>query len=140
MMFKLRSDLIISRQESPEGAIFVLKDPTTGRFFRFKEAEQFIAEQLDGSTALEDVQRRVEEQFGTSLTLESLGQFVEKLRQLGLLETERAEHRHVSPQQGRIRGSLLYLRLKAFDPDQLLNRLLPRVRFFFTTTFVAISS
>ena len=31
----------------------VVKDPATGRFFRFKEPEYFIAQQLDGSTTLE---------------------------------------------------------------------------------------
>lgn len=45
---KLRSDLVISRQN---GAV-VLKDPATGRFFRFGEAAHFITSQLDGATPL----------------------------------------------------------------------------------------
>jgi len=49
---KLRSDLRQSRQERPEGAVFVLKDPMTGRYFRFGEGEQFIAQQLDGATSM----------------------------------------------------------------------------------------
>jgi hypothetical protein len=50
---KLRSDLSQSRQETAEGIVFVLKDPVTGRYFRFREAEEFIAQQLDGATPLE---------------------------------------------------------------------------------------
>ncbi len=50
---KLRSDLVISRQD---GAV-VLKDPVTGRFFRFGDAEHFITSQLDGATPLDVVRR-----------------------------------------------------------------------------------
>src|ERR1051325_5005944 len=35
----LRQDLRISQQASPNGLVFVLKDPQTERFFRFPEAE-----------------------------------------------------------------------------------------------------
>jgi putative peptide zinc metalloprotease protein len=44
---KLRGDLVISQQETKEGTGFVVKDPTTGRFFRLKEIEHFIARQLN---------------------------------------------------------------------------------------------
>jgi multidrug resistance efflux pump len=37
----------------------------------------------------------------------------------------------------RIGGSLFYLRLKAFDPDQLLDRLIARLKFIFTPVPVA---
>ena len=50
---QLRSDLVVSRQDTTAGAVFVVKDPATGRFFRLREAEHFIARQLDGSTPLE---------------------------------------------------------------------------------------
>ena len=46
---KLRSDLRVSPQGVAEDATFVVKDPATGRFFRLRQAEQFIAQQLDGS-------------------------------------------------------------------------------------------
>ena len=39
-----------------------------------------------------------------------------------------------------IRGSLLYLRLKAVDPDRFLDRLGPHVGFFFTRTFLVASA
>jgi hypothetical protein len=32
---KLRSDLRVSQQETPGGVSFVVKNPATGRFFRF---------------------------------------------------------------------------------------------------------
>src|SRR5262245_33937886 len=84
---KLRSDLRQSRQESAEGAAFVLKDPITGHYFRFREAEQFIAQQLDGNTPLEIVGQRAEAFFGKSCPAEALTGFVARLRTLGLLES-----------------------------------------------------
>src|SRR5580765_1303863 len=82
---RLRDDLVISRQELPGGFIYVIKDPVVGRFVRFKEAEYFIARQFDGSTSLEEIRRRGEEQFGASLPQETLERFAGKLQNLGLL-------------------------------------------------------
>jgi putative peptide zinc metalloprotease protein len=44
---KLRGDLVISQQETKQGTGFVVKDPATGRFFRLKEVEHFVARQLN---------------------------------------------------------------------------------------------
>ncbi|MFQ5657068.1 MAG: efflux RND transporter periplasmic adaptor subunit [Candidatus Methylomirabilales bacterium] len=137
---KLRSGLVISQQAEEGQPVYVIKDPTTGRFFRLREPEYFIAQQLDGATPLEVVSQRVEERFGTPLAQETFEQFIGTLRRLGLLEAEGVEPRDLAYRRGRVRGSLLYLRLKAFDPDRLFNRLLPKVRFFFTPSFVACSA
>ncbi len=86
--FTLRPDLVFSRQETGDGVVFVVKEPTSGRFFRIGEVEHFIARQFDGATPLETVRRRVEERFGASLAPETLQQFIEKLRGRGLLEAD----------------------------------------------------
>src|SRR5437660_6754128 len=82
---RLRSDLIVSRQELPTGVAYVIKDPVVGRFVRFKEIEYFIAQQFDGLTPIEEIRRRGEEQFGASLPSSTLEQFAGKLQNLGLL-------------------------------------------------------
>jgi len=138
--FKLRSDLVVSQQETTEEISYVIKDPASRRFFRFREVEHFIAQQLDGSTPFDVIRRRAEEKFGAPLAQETLEQFIEKLRRLGLLEAEEAEFGQQTSRRGRIRGNVLYLRLKAFDPDRLLDRLVQKVRFFFTPFFVAFSA
>src|SRR5207249_186234 len=108
------------------------------KFFRFREAEHFIAQQLDGSTPGEVIRQRVEERFGTALTPETLEEFIDKLRRRGLLEEE-AKVGSDAHRRGRVRGSLFYLRLKAFDPDWLLNHLIARSHFFFTPHFLMFS-
>lgn len=137
---KLRSDLVISQQETTAGTFFVVKDPATGRFFRFREPEHFIAQQLDGATPLEVIRQRVEEQFGAPLAQKTFEQFIETLRRLGLLEAEGAEFWHLAHRRERVRGNPLYLRLKAFDPDRLFASLVRKVWFFFTPYFLVLSA
>jgi multidrug resistance efflux pump len=136
---RLRTDLVIREQPQVNGTAFVFKDPTAGRFFRFREPECFIARQLDGRTPLHVIRQRFQERFSSDLSAEALDQFIGTLRRSGLLEGDGAGRGEPS-RQGRIRGTLLYLRLKAFDPDRLLARLAPRVRVFFTSGFLLASA
>src|SRR5438552_15685317 len=62
---KLRTDLIVQERQTPDGRFFVVKEPASGNFFRIREAEHFIAQQLDGETPIEVVRRRTEHQFDT---------------------------------------------------------------------------
>ena len=137
---KLRSDLTVRRQETNGESCFILKDPVSGEFFRFREAERFIAEQFDGETPLEAVRKNTEEKFGATLPAETLNAFVKNLEKTGLLETEKTGKKRAIDKRGRIRGGPLYLRFKVFDPDRLFNRLVPRVRFFFTPLFMVLSA
>jgi putative peptide zinc metalloprotease protein len=137
---KLRDDLITSRQETPEGIFFVIKDPARRRFFRFREPEHLIARQLDGSTSLEALQHRIERELGSSVSPEILEQFIEQLRRLDLLQTDQPVVLDHTPLHRRVAGSPLYVRLKALDPDRLFSRLVGKVWFFFTPAFVALSA
>ena len=134
----LRRDLVFSRQETGGGVVFVVKEPTSGSFFRIGEVEHFIARQFDGATPLDTVRRRVEERFRASLTPEALQKFIEKLRGRGLLEGDASRAPIPHPARGRIRGNVLRLRLKAFDPDRALEKILRRTRWLFTPAFGAL--
>jgi putative peptide zinc metalloprotease protein len=134
----LRRDLVFSRQETDEGVVFVVKEPNSKRFFRIGEVEHFVARQFDGATPLEAVRRRVEERFGASLTPETLQHFVQSLFGRGLLERDASSAPIPHHARGRIRGNLLYLRLKAFDPDRALETILRRTRWLFTPAFGAL--
>jgi putative peptide zinc metalloprotease protein len=137
---KLRDDLVISQQKTKEGTGFVVKDPATGRFFRLKEVEHFFARNLNGSTPLDAIRKSVENKFGVTFTADSSEQFIQTLGRLGLLEKEGADSGSVADRPRTIRGSLLYLRFKAFDPDRLFNRLVSKLSFFFTPHFIVFSA
>jgi multidrug resistance efflux pump len=137
---KLLPDLLISRHDSPEGPYYVLKNPASGRFFRLLEEEYFIAQQLDGGTPLEAVRAKVAEHFEVEADLEGLKQFVGQLGFNGLLEDGRGRQGDQAHGRRMLRGSVLWLRVKAFDPDRLFDWLMPKVRLFFTPHFVVASA
>lgn len=129
----LRQDLLVTRTETPEGPRWVLKDPRTRRYFRLGEAEYAIARQLDGRTPLAELAPRVAAQLDLELDADSLRAFVGQLRGQGLLD-DAAQSAPV--REGFIRGTPLYLRFRAFDPDRLLDRFVGSLGFFFTPWFV----
>ena len=137
---RLRRDLTVSRLETAHGGFLIVKHPVSGRFYRFREAERFIAEQLDGETPLNVIRERTEEQFGAALDVDTLNAFIKNLDKLGLLDTGTPAATRDPGRGPRIRGSLLYLRFAFFDPDRLLARLVPRLRFFFTRRFLVLSA
>ncbi len=137
---KLRTDLTVSRQQTAEGSSCVVKDPIAGRFFRFRETEEFITAQLDGETPLDVVRRRTEERFAASMAPEHLDAFVARLEKAGLLDTGGPPAKARTGPRQRLRGSLLYLRFPLVDPDQHFSRLVRRIGFFFTPRFVALSA
>src|SRR5438128_3961330 len=142
---RLRSDLTVSEQRTAGAPCVVIKDPLTSEFFRFGETEQFIAQQCDGETPLEVIRQRTEQKFGATLPAENLRAFIRNLDNAGLLEGDetesaRAGKRGRGRRQGRLRGSLLYLRVKVADPNRLFDRLMPRVRGFFTPGFLVVGA
>ncbi|HEU4644025.1 MAG TPA: efflux RND transporter periplasmic adaptor subunit, partial [Burkholderiales bacterium] len=58
----------------------------------------------------------------------------------GLLESGAEDLKSQPSPAGRVRGDLLYLRFKAFDPDGALGRLLPFFGWAYTRGFVAVSA
>src|SRR5688572_27062183 len=135
---RLRGDLLQSYHEGNGPACLVVKDPRTGRFFRFGEIEGFILGRLSGEGTVQQLLQAVEDQFGAALPRETLEQFVAKLGRLGLLDGGQAQPAKPPPPR-RVRGTMLYLRFPGLDPDRLLTWLHKRLWFCFTRTFVLLS-
>ena len=71
----------------------------------------------------------MEQHFGSVLSAETLERFLERLGRLGLLATAGAAAPPSSPR--RLQGDLFYLRLRAFDPDRLLDWLVAHLSWAF---------
>src|SRR6266496_4360767 len=137
---RLRNDLVISRQDGSEGTIFVIKDPVTERFFRFKETEHFIAQQFDGATSSDTVRQRAAERLGITLSPENLEQFANRLQRIGLLTSAEPGAAALPSRRRRVGGDVFYLRFRLFDPDRLFDWLVSKVRFLFTPHFLVLSA
>jgi putative peptide zinc metalloprotease protein len=131
---KLRDDLVVSRQGSPAGTVYVLKDVRAARFFRLQELEYEIARRLDGATPLAALAAAARNDLDVDADEAALQTFVDQLRGRGLLE-EPGSATSATVKRA-VRGNLLWLRLKAFDPDRLFDRIITRIRFLFTPYFV----
>jgi putative peptide zinc metalloprotease protein len=136
---KLRGDLVISRQDRPEGPSFIIKDPVARRFFRFGETEYLIAQQLDGSASLTAVQARLDREFDIAAGVETLQPFIDQLKRLSLLESAGSASGPTTRKRRLFSGNPLYIRLKAIDPDRFFDRIVGRLSFFFTPWFMALS-
>src|SRR5439155_17980800 len=133
-------DLVVTRRDTTEGVFFVLKNPSTGRYFRFREPEYAIARRLDGATPVETVRVLVSAEFGAEIEPDDMAAFVAELARQGLLTGETKHGPVIRHETPLCAGSAVWLRFRAYDPDRLLDRLLPAVRFCFTPPFVAVAA
>jgi multidrug resistance efflux pump len=117
-----------------------VKDPVSGQFFRFGEAEEFIVRQFDGETCLDTIQTKVRERFGEELESPVLDAFIRDLRNGGILEDDGASAGLKTHNRMRIQGNLLFLRFKFFDPTWVFDRLQGWIGLFFTPYFLALSA
>jgi putative peptide zinc metalloprotease protein len=147
---RLRPDLVFGRQMYQGRRYYVVKDPVTLRYHRFSEHDYFVLRLLDGTHTLEEARLAFERHFRPQrLELEEVEVFASELLHAGLAHNE-------SPQAARLllersdknRRSarlaawlnVLAVRIPLFDPDRLLTRLLPFVRWAFTGWFLALSA
>ncbi len=152
-----RDDLVI--RPIAENGRYVVKDPARRDYFEIGRQERFLLAQLDGQRTADEICRAFELEFGELLSAHDLGEFVEIARAQGLLVTDgesgklRDKERisgdspplalSLSPAPApapRPRQSILYWRKNIYDPDRLFTWLAPRLWFFWTRAFLALSA
>ena len=70
---RIRQDLAIAPQKYEGRTYYVVKDPVSLRYYRFKEQERFLIGLMDGEHTLDDSQKEYEKRFRPErLTLEDL--------------------------------------------------------------------
>ena len=86
---RLRRDLEIAPQKYEGRTYYVVKDPVSLRYYRFKEQEHFLIQLMDGDHSLDDAQKEYEKRFRPErLTLEDLEGFGQQLLTAGLAQNE----------------------------------------------------
>jgi putative peptide zinc metalloprotease protein len=146
---RLRQDLILVEQTYHGEQSFIVKDPESRKYFRFRPVEVMVMQVLDGehtagsaaaALAAEGVRvgaRGVESFAGK---LKSLGLCERTLRERSVLAMERLRaERKRRLNRGPFQGDLFRLRWSVGDPDKLFDRWLPRLSFFFSRSFLLLS-
>src|SRR5436189_1347564 len=146
---RVRPDLNIAPQRYEGPTYYIVKDPVSLRYYRFKEQEHFLIRLMDGTRTLDDAQKSFEKRFRPErLPLEDLEGFAQQLLTVGLAHNE-------SPQAGKqlfdrrkkrkrsewmaALTNILYIKIPVIDPDKLLTRMYPWLRWMFTFWFMALS-
>jgi putative peptide zinc metalloprotease protein len=144
-----RPDLGITPQKYEGKTYYVVKDPVSLRYYRFKEQEHFLLHLMDGGHTLDEAQKRFEARFRPErLTLEDLEQFGQQLLQAGLVQNETPGAGKLLFENRRKRRrmemlstftNILYIKIPIFDPEKVLNLMLPWLKWMFTVWFLIAS-
>src|SRR5262249_18290875 len=124
---------------------YVVKDPVSLQYWRFREQEQFILRLLDGRTTLEEAQKRYEKRFRPErITPEELESFAQQIMGAGLAGNDSPQlGKQLLERRGKRRRrewlqrfmNILAIKIPVFDPERILTWMLQYTRWIFTATF-----
>ena len=145
----MRTDLSVVPQKYEGRTYYIVKDPVSLHYYRYTEQEHFLLTLMDGATTLDQAQQAFEQRFRPHrVTLPEVEGFAQQLLTTGLAHAEspQADKQLYQRRREQRRGerlqllsNLLYIKVPLFDPDRLLGRLLPYLRWIFTTWFMLVS-
>ena len=145
----LRSDLSITQQVYRGESSFVVKDLAAQKYFRFGATEVRVMRCFDGRRSPSDVAAFLANE-GLRVSIDAVEAFARKLASAGFLERSVAERSTLQLERLRaertkrqrptlFRGELLRMRWSFGDPDALLTRTMPALRWMFTRWFAIAS-
>ena len=146
---KLRPDLVLVEQSYRGEQSYIVKDPQSRKYFRFRPVEIMVMQALDGEHTPAEAAAALAAE-GIKVSPAGVETFAAKLTGMGLCERTLGERSVLQMERlraerkrrlskGVFQGDMLRLRWSVGDPDKLFDRWLPRLRYFFTRTFLVIS-
>ena len=137
-----RPDLTASRHRYQGTGYWVVKEPVGLQYFRFHDEEYYILGMLDGHVSLQQVKDGFEARFAPQkITFGDLQQFIGMLHRSGLVisnapgQGKALRTRGVTKKRKELLGkfaNLFAIRFRGFDPERLLNGMLPVFGWVFT--------
>lgn len=137
-----RGDLVTARQVYQGQAWWVVKDPISLSYFRFRPEEYALLDMLDGASSLDLLQQKFEAKFPPRrITLEELSRFIATLHRSGLVMGDRPGQGPQLFERRRQKiwrqwmgwlSNIMSLRFRGIDPDTILSRMQPWMSWFFT--------
>jgi len=145
----LRADISIVEQVYRGEKSFVVKDLSAQKYFRFGATEVRVMRCFDGKRTPAQIADELRSE-GLSISASTVEAFAQKLANAGFLERTLAERSTLQIERLRaerskrqrprlFRGELLRMRWSFGDPDDFMNRTLPKIRWMFTRGFAAVS-
>ncbi len=137
-----RPDLTANRQRYQGTGYWVVKEPVGLQYFRFHDEEYYILNMLDGHVSLQQIKDGFEQRFAPQkITFGDLQQFIGMLHRSGLVISnspgqgkalrERGRKKKNKEMMGKF-ANVFALRYRGFDPERILNAILPWFGWMFT--------
>jgi len=143
-----RGDLLTTRQVYQGQAWWVVKDPISLHYFRFRPEEYALLDMLDGTASLDQLKERFEARFPPRrITVEELARFVATLHRSGLVLGDRPgqgpqlferRRQRIWKQWMHWLSNIMALRFRGIDPDRLLERLDPWFGWLFAPPVIVV--
>jgi len=142
---RFRAEVEVSEQVYDGQPYWVLKDPLSLRYYRFNREEYFIIEQLRRGVTLRQLKEAHRREFNSDLLNNGeIGQFVRDLNVRNLVENKHPQRDEIffKAAKRKWRGkfisqisNFLFFKIPLYDPDKLLDRIIPHLRFLWTRSF-----
>jgi len=137
-----RPDLVANRQRYQGEGYWVVKEPVGLQYFRFHNEEYYILNMLDGHVSLQQIKDGFEQRFAPQkITFGDLQQFIGMLHRSGLVISNSPGQGKALRERGRVKknketmgkfANLFAIRYRGFDPERILNAILPWFGWMFT--------
>ena len=137
-----RPDLSHSRHKYQGTGYWVVKEPVGLQYFRFHDEEFYILNMLDGHVSLQQIKDGFEQRFAPQkITFGDLQQFIGMLHRSGLVISNSPGQGKALRERGRTKknkenlgkmANVFALRFRGFDPERILNAILPWFGWMFT--------
>ena len=141
---RLRSHARVHRHNYRDQLWYVLQDPSSGKFHRFRPAAYHFIGMMDGERTVDEIWELANRQLGDDApTQEEVIQFLGQLHAADVLrcdvspDTQELFQRYKKQQHMKLKQRLLHplaVRIPLFDPEPILVRGLPFVRPLFSWT------
>ena len=147
---KLRADLTVVEQTYRGEQSYIVKDPKSRKYFRFRPVEVNVIQRFDGLRSAAEVAAALTEE-GLRVSAAAVEGFAGKLKAMGLLERTvgersvlmmerlRAQRRQRLGGGGLHQGDIFRIRWSMGDPDHFMDRTIPYLRWMFTRSFLIAS-
>jgi multidrug resistance efflux pump len=132
---QLAADVEITEQRDGQRTVFIVGSAGVGRYLLLRAVERQIVALLDGTRTAGAVCYALRQLTGVSLSLAALVKFLAKLDSYGILAGESAQGA-AAPEAPLSQRH--YVRIPLFNPDPLFSRLVPKLRWIWTTGFFVV--
>src|SRR5262245_50282399 len=135
-LWQLRSELEFSPQQHQGKSFVVVKDPATGRYFRFTESQAAILELLHEPIDASTLAANASQKLNGSIPIATVETFLNSLEDKWLLDTAAVRDKLSTVDSHKIQDrNLLYWKLLSINPEKIFKWLLPHTTWAFTRTF-----